>query len=229
MRGPALREAVEWRVEIWAPAVENALKKAVTVLPADARILEIGYNSGMMSCYMASQYDWNIVGYDVKESTRVKAEENARKYGLQAKIEFRVCSPRDTISIQGPFDAVFLKSVLYHISNKNFYKSWVDWLHDVVRNGGLVMAIENGKGGLLDKIYRDCIKRSRWAGFILFDSWTETAFRNRFRNVDVKYYGRISQFFSSWPKAFEIVRALEERFLPANSEHCFVASIVAQR
>ena len=49
-----INEAVEWRIPIWAPAVSRALDTAAAILPSDAKILEIGYNSGMMSCYMAA-------------------------------------------------------------------------------------------------------------------------------------------------------------------------------
>ena len=47
----------------------------------------------------------------------------------------------------GDYDTVFLKSVLYHISDKDNYRNWLDWLHSVVKDGGLVIAVENGRGG----------------------------------------------------------------------------------
>ena len=54
MTDPSLSEAVEWRIPVWAPAVTSALDRAAAMLPSDAKVLEIGYNSGMMSCYMAA-------------------------------------------------------------------------------------------------------------------------------------------------------------------------------
>lgn len=54
MAGPSLGEAVEWRIPLWVPAVSSALDRAEAMLPSDAKVLEIGYNSGMMSCYMAA-------------------------------------------------------------------------------------------------------------------------------------------------------------------------------
>jgi len=229
MAGPTLNEAVEWRIPIWAPAVSSALDRAATMLPSDAKVLEIGYNSGMMSCYMARHYGWNIVGYDIADSSQIKAEETTRHYGLEGMTDFHVCSPDETLSIQGDYDAVFLKSVLYHISDKDIYRNWLDWLHSVVKDGGLVVAVENGKGGVLDRFYRKIIKRSRWADFLLFDGWAEQEFRQKFRHVDVKYFGRFSQFFTTLPKACSLMRPLENRFCPPSVENCFVASIVAQK
>ena len=228
MTGPPLNEAVEWRMPIWAPAVSSALDRAAAMLPSDAKVLEIGYNSGTMSCYMASRYGWNVVGYDIADSSRIKAEETALYYGLEENSDFRVCSPDETLSIKGDYDAVFLKSVLYHISDKGVYRSWLDWLHSVVKDGGVVIAVENG-GGVIDKIYRKNIKRSRWADFLLFDGWVEQKFRQRFRHVDIRYFGRFAQFFTSLPKVCRLIRTFEDRFCPPSADHCFVASVVARK
>jgi len=226
---PSLNEAVEWRIPIWAPAVSSALYRAEAILPSDVKVLEIGYNTGMMSCYMAVRYWWNVVGYDVSDSKRIKAEEMARYYGLQERTDFRICSPNKTLSIQGDYDAVFLKSVLYHISDKGVYRNWLDWLHSVVKDGGLVIAVENGRGWVLDRFYRKIIKRSRWANFLLFDRWVEQEFQLRFKRVDVRCFGRFSQFFTALPKTCGLIRSLEDRFCPPSVDHCFVASIVAQK
>jgi len=227
MKSLSLNEAVEWRTPIWAPAVSSALERASAILPSNARILEIGYNNGMMSSYMAARYGWNIVGYEIDDSLQLKAETTARKYGMEEKIDFRVCSPEDTLLIKGNYDAVFLKSVLYHISDKAVYRKWIDWLHSVVKDGGLVIAVENGRGGIIDRLYRKIIKRSRWGSFLLFDRWTDQELRKRFGHVDISYFGRFSQFFTSYPKICRIVRRFENRFLPSGSTHCFIASIIA--
>jgi predicted O-methyltransferase YrrM len=229
MSGPTLNEAVEWRIPIWAPAVESAFDRAANLLPRGANVLEVGYNTGMMSCYMASHYRWHLVGYDTSESLRGKAVATARRYGLEKITDFRVCSPEATLSITGPYDAVFIKSVLYHISDRAVYRAWLDWLQGVVRDTGLVIVVENGKGGLLDNIYRKAIKKSRWASFLLFDKWGEQEFQQTFRHVDVRYFGRFSQFFTPLPKLCEVIRVLEEKFCPPNADRCFVASIIAQR
>lgn len=226
---PTLNEAVEWRVPIWAPAVSSALDRASNLLPENSRILEVGYNTGMLSCYMAARYGWNIVGYDIYDSSKKKADETARKYNVQKKTDFRLCSAEETLHIQGEYDAVFLKSVLYHISDNEVYKRWLAWIYSIVRDGGMVIVVENGKGGILDRIYRTRLKKSRWASFKLFDNWTEQEFRQTFRCVDIKYFGRFSQFFTPFPRACNLVRALENSLFPPSVEHCFVASIVAQK
>ncbi len=229
MSGPSLNEAVEWRIPIWALAVSSALDRAAAMLPSDAKVLEIGYNSGMMSCYMAARYGWNIVGYDIFDSSRIKAEATARHYELEGMIDFRVCLPYETLSIQGEYDAVFLKSVLYRISDKAVYRNWLDWLHSIVKNGGVVVTVENGRGGVLDRFYRKIIKRSRWADFLLFDGWAAQEFRQKFGHVDVRYFGRFSQFFTSLPKICRLIRSFEDRFCPPSTEHCFIASVVARK
>jgi len=229
MSHPSLNESVEWRIPIWAPAVKSTLDRASTLLPSDAKVLEIGYNTGMMSCYMASHYGWNLVGYDINESLRTVASRKAQYYGLEGRIDFRVCLPENTFSIAGPYDAVFLKSVLYHISEKSVYRSWLNWICSLLPEGGVLIAVENGKGGYLDRVYRKAIKKSRWASFLLFDTWTKHEFEQRFREVEVRYFGRYSQFFSPFQRLCSLVRSVEEKFFPPNAEHCFVASVIAQR
>ena len=229
MGGPTLNESVEWRKPIWTPAVASALDRANPLLPPDAKVLEIGYNTGMMSCYLASHYGWNMMGYDISDSLQFKAIKTARKYGLEEKVNFRVCLPEETLNIKGSYDAIFLKSVLYHIADKEIYRYWLDWIHSVVRSGGVVIAVENGKGGLIDRIYRKNFKKSRWAGFLLFNRWAEQEFQKRFGHVDIRYFGRFAQFFCNLPKLCKAAMAIEEKIYPANAEHCFVASVVAQK
>ncbi|MFA4917421.1 MAG: class I SAM-dependent methyltransferase, partial [Syntrophales bacterium] len=205
MTGPSLNEAVEWRIQIWAPAVSSALEHAACLIPPNAIVLEVGYNTGMMSCYMAARYGWNIVGYEITESSRLKAEKAGRCYGLEEMTDFRVCLPNEMLYVEGPYDAVFLKSVMYHISDKDIYRNWIDWLHDILKDGGVLIAIENGRGGVLDKFYRKKIKRSRWADFLLFNRWVEQEFQRRFRNVNFRYFGRFSQFFTFLPKVCGLI------------------------
>lgn len=229
MTSLSLNEAIEWRIPIWGPAVSSAFERAVPLIPPNAKVLEVGYNTGMMSCYMAVQYGWHIVGYDITDSSRLKAEENARRYGLKGIIDFRFCSPNATLSIKGLYDAIFIKSVLYHISDKEIYRNWLDWLYSVLKDGGVIIAIENGKGGMFDRFYRKIIKRSRWANFLLFDRWTEQEFQQRFRKVDVRYFGRFSQFFTFLPKVCWLIRMLEDKFCPPSADNCFIASIIARK
>ena len=91
-----LNEAVEWRIPIWAPAVKSALGRASSLLPCNAKVLEVGYNSGMMSCYMAGYYGWNIVGYDISYASQIKSNEMAMNYGVEKRTDFRVCLPDET-------------------------------------------------------------------------------------------------------------------------------------
>jgi len=229
MAYPTLDEAVEWRIPVWKPAVESTLTRAAGILPPAATVLEIGYNSGMMSCYMAGRYGWHVIGYDIRSEAAQEACDNALRYGVNDLCEFRTCLPEDTLAITGPFDAVFLKSVLYHIADVSLYRRWLDWLHGVLSDTGVVMAVENGAGGMLDRLYRKVIRRSRWADFLLFDRWAEAEFNKTFRSVDMRYFGRVSQFFIHQPAAFSLVRRVEARFFPPDADHCFVAAIVARK
>lgn len=94
---------------------------------------------------------------------------------------------------------------------------------------GVVIAIENGRGGWLDRIYRKYIRKVRWADFQLFSIWTEEEFCKIFGYVDIEYFGRHSEFFTKFPKICSRVQYFEQKIWPPDAEHCFVSSIVAQK
>jgi tRNA A58 N-methylase Trm61 len=52
----SLEQATEWRYPIWAPAISFTLKIGAKHLGPGSRILELGYNSGLMSIYLAKHY-----------------------------------------------------------------------------------------------------------------------------------------------------------------------------
>jgi cyclopropane fatty-acyl-phospholipid synthase-like methyltransferase len=224
-----LESAVEWRVPVWGPAVSRALTEAGKVLPPDSRVLEIGFNTGLMSCYMAAEFGWLITGYDLQERKRARAACHAKKLGLEDRVEFRVCQPSETIALQGPYDAVFVKSVLYHIADPDVYREWLDWMYRVLRPGGLVIAVENGAGSWLDRFFRRRVSRARWSECLLFDEWSATQFRQTFDEVRIWCFGRHSHFFTEIPFLFRAVDAVERRWLPATLNHCFVAAVLASK
>jgi len=50
---------------------------------------------------------WQIVGLDIDTKAQAAAIENASKYGLDGRVEFRCCVPDETRDHKGQYDAVF--------------------------------------------------------------------------------------------------------------------------
>jgi predicted O-methyltransferase YrrM len=192
----SLDQAVEWRAPIWGPAIQSTLDQAATLLPAGSKILELGFNSGVMSCYLAQKYGWNIEGHELQESQQLLAVENARLYSVSELTQFNVTSAEKTFDIEGPFDGIFLKSFLYHNKSKDSYKQWIEWLYSRLRPGGVLMAIENCRGHFLDRFYREKLRRVSWSENTLFDAELEGHFKEIFKEVEFKYFGGVSQYLT---------------------------------
>ena len=228
-RALSLEEAVEWRVPIWASAVGDALSRATPLLPPGSSVVEIGYGSGLMACYLALRHGWHIVGYEPNLDHQAEARRNAARYGLEGQVEFRVVPEAEMTGVRGQYDGLFVKSVLFHLSDRATYLRWLDWMAGLVRPGGHAVVIENGAGGRLDYLHRRFIRRVFWATHPLHSEWVEEEYRRRFSRVDVTYFGRYSQFLSFNGPLYRLAERVERALAPPTVRRCFVAAIVAQR
>lgn len=224
-----LRSCLEWRPLLWQPAAEAGLSRAALVLRPGATILEIGYASGMMSCYLASTYGAKVVGYDVRPAAQAQALHNRERFGLEDAVDFRLCSPEETLELTGQYDLVFMKSVLYHIAVPDEYRRWLRWTRSVIRPGGCFLALENGSGNALTRATRRWVLRSRYVDRCLFDEARAQDFADTFDLVEIRYFGRYSQFVESVPGLGRAVFTAEQRYAPPTSSAHFVAAITAWR
>src|SRR5262249_38681342 len=102
---------------MWARIVRGSLPAARAAAPGGSRVLEIGYGDGALSCWLASELGWSIVGLDVRADAREAAQARAAACGLGDRLDFRLCAPEDTRRHAGAYDAVFIKTVLYSSSS----------------------------------------------------------------------------------------------------------------
>jgi cyclopropane fatty-acyl-phospholipid synthase-like methyltransferase len=223
-----LEQAVEWRATLWAAATQYALNRAQTVLPVNANVLEIGFNSGLMSCYLAQTFGWKITGYEISHEQIKKAQTNALQYLITDKVNFNYCPPEKTFEIPGEYDAIFLKSILYHNKSQENYKKWIHWLHSKLKPGGVLIAIENGQGHFLDRFYRNQLKNVSWKDNVFYSSAMEAEFKSTFKTTDIAYFGGFSQYLTAAPALCRAIMQIEKLF-PHNADNCFIASIFAQK
>ena len=225
-----IEQAVEWRPGLWAPATRAALEMAADRLVPGASCLEVGYGTGMMACYLAGRHGLVVTGYDVNPEARMKATENARRYGVEGRTDFRLCQRDETLSIAGEWDVVFMKSVLFHIREPATYEKWLRWVRSVLAPGGVFIAVENGRGANLVRLFRLHVARRNWARLCLFDSDRLADFCRTFDRVDAKYFGHVvSPFLSGSPSICTVARLVEDWLWPPSADNCFVAAVVARR
>lgn len=226
---PTLIECVEWRPMLWARATESALELAADVLTPGSNVLEVGYHSGMMSCYLARHYGVRVFGYEINAEAEKVAIGNRERFGLdKQQVAFRVCRPDETMSITGTFDAIFMKSFLAQVSTPPDYVRWLTWARSLLRPSGCLIAVENGAGNWPVKLYRSRISQRRYARFCLIDHDRLNDFRSVFGRVDVRFFGRYSQFLEGVPALAKAALFLESHLSPPNESVHFVAAVVAR-
>jgi cyclopropane fatty-acyl-phospholipid synthase-like methyltransferase len=225
----ALERCLEWRPLDWAPAARAAIESARDLLVPGASLLEVGFQTGMMALHFANRFGVRVTGYDADPAAVGKANANAVRHGLSGSVEFNHCRPEETTRIAGSFDVVFMKSVLVFARDPATYRSWLEWVRSVLRPGGAFIALENGRGEVLTRLYRRHVLKARYVDQCPFDCRRLEDFRKVFDRVDAWHFGRWSQFVG-WSRPLHgAVVALENRLFPPTPDVNFVTAIVARR
>ena len=81
-------------------------------------VLDVGSGVGITSCYLAKSHGCRVVGVDITEKMLDRAEERARREGVEDAVEFRVADARDLPFDDALFDAVIAESVNVFFTDK---------------------------------------------------------------------------------------------------------------
>ena len=150
-----LRDFVEWGGPPWEEMVEAALQEIGDL--TDLRVLEIGSRGGRMATLFARR-GATVVGIDIARDFETAATAEASRRRVAHRVQFLVDDGQLSSVHDERFDVVFTKSVLVLIPDRPEYLHRI-W--DVLRPGGLLVAIENGRGGLVAALLRRA-RRTSW-------------------------------------------------------------------
>lgn len=178
---------------MWECVLLDVLGIIREVLPPGSQVLEVGYGDGLLSCYLAHQLGWNLIGLDASNQAQRLALQHAEQFSLAERIEFRTCAPEETRLHHGQYDAVFIKTVLYNSPNLKEYGRWLDWILSVLKPGGVFINFETGRANVLTQCYRRLRRRS-YTDLCLYTRYVEALYDARFEIIDRRYYGGWSQF-----------------------------------
>jgi protein-L-isoaspartate O-methyltransferase len=212
---------------MWERTVREVLPTIRYLVPSWSRVLEVGYGDGLLTCYLCRELGWRMVGLEVDRESQRVAEKHAGQYGLSDRIEFRCCAPEETQQHCGQYDAVFIKTVLYHSQSLEEYGRWLDWIISVLRPGGVFINFESGRANGLTQCYRRLRQRS-YTDLCLYKSDIEALYVSRFEIIDRRYYGGWSQFLAPVSSLYSLGSRIEERLRPCHADNSFVVSIVAR-
>jgi len=213
---------------MWERVVRESLPAIRTAVPPGSRVLEVGYGDGLLSCWFASELQWSTVGIDVRPEAVEMARAAARRSGQESRLDFRLCRPEETRQHEGPYDAVFVKTVFYSSSSFEEYGEWLDWVLRVLRPGGILVNYESGRANGLVQIYRR-FRRRVYTDLCLYTGEVERLYDARFEVVFRKHYGGLSQFLAPLPGIYQAAVHLEEAVARRSADSCFVASFVGRK
>jgi len=131
----------------------NLLERLAIQHNADFHILEIGSATGYTSCLIGEEFGCSVTGIDISEILVEKAQERARKRGLD-NVQFQVADALDLPFESDTYDAVFAVAVTALVPDTQ--KALSEY-YRVVRPGGVVgtldlFASNNAPPELVDEI-----------------------------------------------------------------------------
>lgn len=213
---------------LWCPLVEQTLDVASSDLPPSSQVLEIGYGNGMLACYAAKKYGWQITGYDISKAAFEEAKANAKVLAHEALPTFKLITPTEIFSIQGKWDAVLIKTVLYDSKDLSEYQRWIDWIKSVLKPSGTLINFENGKGSLSVNFYRR-IRRRIYRDRCLFNQHIEKIYRQHFDVKKMTYHGGgFSWMFANHPLLYHGIENIENLIGHRHANNSFVVSVLAK-
>lgn len=215
-------------VVMWKQIMTDALPEIKRLVPEGSHVLEVGYGDGLLSCYLAKELGWSIVGIDISPEAYKKAVENAARLNLEDRVKFLCCKPEETQKHQGEYDAVFIKTVLYHSKILEEYAQWLDWIHSLLKPKGVLINFETGKGNKIVQLYRK-LRNREYSDWLLYTKSIEKLYDNKFDILYRKYYGGISQFFAPISFLYKIINKIEFFVVNRNAENCFAVAIIGQK
>lgn len=213
---------------MWQRVLQEALPKMRELVPPESRVLEVGYGDGLLTCYLAQELGWRVLGLEADPKVQQLAEQQAVKYGLSDRIEFRWGAPEEILQHHGQYDAVFIKTVLYNSPNLAEYAIWLDWILSVLKPGGAFINFKSGRANTLTQWYRR-LRGRNYAYLSLYTGRVEALYDARFEIIERRYYGGWSQFLAPVPALYRIASRLEDKLRPRNADNSFIISIIARR
>ena len=121
--------------------------------PLEGRILEVGTGKGHMSLVLA-RAGYSFVSVDISEEEQRFARLNARYYGLEDKIDFKIDDAQNLSFGDKTFDVVICICLMHHL--EKHYKAIDEFLR-VLKPEGKIILSDYSKEGLdvIGKVHSD--------------------------------------------------------------------------
>ncbi len=91
----------------------------------DQRVLVVGCGTGWNSCYIAREFECNVVGIDIAEHMITRAKERAEEMNLTDKVDFRIGDAYNLQFDDNSFDVVLTVFVSQFLDKTKAFKEFV--------------------------------------------------------------------------------------------------------
>ncbi len=212
-----------WRPKIWGKIIYDTFERLGWHNIQNKKVLEIGYRDGKMAVLFAKHGAY-YQGYEIKNGCDEVGRRTASQAGVTDRTTFKI---GDFMVLSEKFDYIFVKSVLFHITDPAIYKLWLQKINSLLAPGGKFIAIENAQGLVVNRWARKLIvgHEKGYADNLLYSPIVEKIFIETFAAVDVHYHYVLSQF-TPWPELFG---KFESLFIKPNAQNCFIASLICNK
>src|SRR4051812_5277132 len=129
---------------IWGEAPSPTALTALRHLPANARVLEVGFGYGRDLAFLLRQ-GFRVWGVDLSPEARRRTEERLRREGLTAE-RLQTGPFEDSDLPEGQFDAVVSHRMAHLLVTEEAVRRFADKAHRVLRPGGILcLAVRNAE------------------------------------------------------------------------------------
>jgi SAM-dependent methyltransferase len=169
---------------IWGEAASVTAQRALSYLPANARVLEIGFGYGRDLVFFVRQ-GYRVWGIDLSSEAHRLAEARLQREGLAAE-RLLTGSFQDNTFPEAFFEGVFSHRMAHLLVTNRAVECFADQVRRILRPGGLLcLSVRNTEDRnpaevrrVGDRVYEYLPRPNHWIRF-----WDDVALRNVFGNA----------------------------------------------